>query len=179
MRIFLLTAAASLATVCAIAQDTEAQPALAEAPACSSEIFHQFDFWIGEWEVFAQSGAKAGENIIAAEEYDCLLVERWTSANGTTGQSYNFVDLSTNKWRQVWVSNWGTIDYSGGLNEDGAMVLKGEIAYPNGTTAPFTGTWTLNEDGSVTQHFQQLNAETNEWADWFIGTYKKKAIAAE
>ena len=173
MRTLILTAAAALAASCATAQDAGSQPTQAKAAPCSSEIFHQFDFWIGEWEVFAQNGAKAGENNISSEEYGCLLVERWTSANGTTGQSYNFVDLATNKWRQVWVSNWGTIDYSGGLNEDGAMVLEGEIAYPNGTTAPFTGTWTLNEDGSVTQLFRQLSAETNEWADWFIGTYKK------
>jgi hypothetical protein len=31
-----------------------------------------------------------------------------------------------------------------------------------------------NEDGTVTQHFQQHNAETGEWSDWFIGIYTKK-----
>ena len=174
MRRILLTAAASLAASCATAQDAETQPVPAAVAPCSAEIFRHFDFWIGEWEVFTPDGAKAGENIIAPEEYGCLLVERWTSANGATGQSYNFVDLADNKWRQVWVSSWGTIDYAGGLNEDGAMVLEGKIAYPNGNTAPFSGTWSLNDDGTVTQHFRQLNAETEEWDDWFIGTYKKK-----
>lgn len=177
MKITLLTAASLLSASCATAQKAPAPQAQAAAPPCSTEIFHQFDFWIGEWEVFGPNGAMAGENVISVEENGCLLVERWTSAGGGTGQSYNFVDLATNKWRQVWVSNWGTIDYSGGLNEDSAMVLKGEIAYPNGTTAPFTGTWTLNEDASVTQHFRQLNAETKKWDDWFIGTYKKKTGA--
>ena len=177
MRKFFLAAAAVAAMLTAgtgaQAQETETPPP------CSDEIFRAFDFWIGHWEVFAQNGQKAGENIITAEEYGCLLVERWTNVQGVTGQSYNFVDLATNKWRQVWVSAGATIDYSGGLNEDGAMALKGEIAYPNGTKAPFTGIWTLNEDGSVTQHFQQYNAETEEWADWFIGTYKKKPADEE
>jgi hypothetical protein len=150
--------------------DTAAKP----PPPCSSDLFHQFDFWIGEWEVFGPAGKKAGDNVISVEEYGCLLVERWTNTGGGTGQSYNFVDLATNKWRQVWVSKGATIDYSGGLNEDGAMHLVGEIAYPNGNKADFMGTWTLNEDGTVTQYFQQYDSEKEVWNDWFTGTYKKK-----
>ena len=179
MRKIFLIAAATGAALVAFAPGAQAQETQSPPPPCSDEVFHQFDFWIGHWEVFAQNGQKAGENIITAEEYGCLLVERWTNVQGTTGQSYNFVDLATNKWRQVWVSAGATIDYTGGLNEDGAMALKGEIAYSNGTTAPFTGVWTPNEDGTVTQHFQQYNAETEEWADWFIGAYKKKSADAE
>ena len=145
---------------------------------CASDLFRQFDFWAGAWEVFTPDGQKAGENVITIEEGGCLLVERWTSASGTTGQSYNYVDLATGQWRQIWVSAGATIDYSGGLDENGAMVLKGEIAYPNGTTAPFTGVWTPQNDGSVRQHFQQYNAEADEWADWFIGIYRKKTDSA-
>ena len=77
------------------------------------------------------------------------------------------------KWRQVWVSGAATIDYAGGLDDDGAMALEGEIAYRNGTTAPFRGVWTLQDDGSVRQHFTQYDAETKQWNDWFIGIYKK------
>lgn len=142
-------------------------------PPCSSEVFRQFDFWAGEWEVFTPDGQKAGDNVITIEENGCLLLERWTSVQGGTGQSYNYVDLATNEWRQVWVSAGATIDYSGGLDENGAMSLKGKIAYPNGTTMPFTGVWTLQEDESVRQHFQQYNAEADEWMDWFIGIYRK------
>lgn len=145
-----------------------------QTPPCSKDVFRQFDFWAGAWEVFTPNGQKAGENVITIEENGCLLVERWTGASGTTGQSYNYVDLAANRWRQIWVSAGATIDYAGGLTEDGAMALKGEIAYPNGTTAPFSGVWTPQEDGSVRQHFQQYNAETDEWADWFIGIYRKK-----
>ena len=145
-----------------------------QTPPCAAEIFRQFDFWAGAWQVFTPDGQKAGENVITIEENGCLLVERWTSASGATGQSYNYVDLAANQWRQIWVSAGATIDYAGGLNEDGAMVLKGEIAYPNGASAPFTGVWSLEEDGAVRQHFQQYNAETEEWADWFIGIYRKR-----
>ncbi|MEO1136928.1 MAG: hypothetical protein AAFW68_10040, partial [Pseudomonadota bacterium] len=54
---------------------------------CDALEYRAFDFWIGEWEVFNQDGSKAGENSIRREEYGCLLVERWTGASGSTGQS--------------------------------------------------------------------------------------------
>ena len=171
-----MIAAAALWASAAMAQDEPQGGAPgAQTPPCSSERFRAFDFWVGEWDVFTPDGQKAGENVITIEENGCLLLERWTSAQGGTGQSYNYVDLATGKWRQVWVSAGAVIDYEGGLDEDGAMALEGEIAYPNGTTAPFTGVWTLQDDGSVRQHFRQYNAETDEWADWFIGIYRKKA----
>ncbi len=52
------------------------------------------------------------------------------------------------------------------------MKLEGTITYLfNGTIFPFTGEWTPNEDGSVTQHFEQYNPDTEDWAVWFTGRY--------
>lgn len=164
------TAAFSIAAL-AISSGAIAQP---DAPSCSDDIYRAFDFWLGDWEVFDINGNKAGDNRISSRENGCLLLEEWTSAQGDTGQSYNYYDPGMKKWRQIWVSVHGTIDYAGGLNENGAMVLEGEIASRAGVTAPFKGTWALQEDGSVRQHFEQYNAEKDEWADWFIGTYRKK-----
>ncbi len=149
-----------------------AQPAEAPAP-CQDDIYRAFDFWIGEWDV-SSGGKPAGENIISVREGGCLLLEEWTSADGTTGQSYNFYDPGAGKWRQLWVSGGSVIDYAGGLDANGAMVLEGTIAYRNGATAPFKGAWTLQEDGAVIQHFQQYDAESESWRDWFIGRYTKK-----
>lgn len=142
---------------------------------CDAAEYRAFDFWLGEWEVFDTQGNRAGANTISLEEYGCLLLEKWTNIQGGTGQSYNFYDPGLKKFRQVWVSRGATIDYAGGLNDDGAMFLEGEIHYHNGTNAPFRGTWTPLDDGSVKQHFQQYDDESEEWADWFVGIYKKKA----
>ncbi len=178
MKNLFLTAAVVFVASCANALAVQNTDAAAKTPPpCSSDLFRQFDFWVGEWEVFGPDGKKAGDNVISVEEYGCLLVEHWTNTGGGTGQSYNFVDLATNKWRQVWVSKGAVIDYSGGLNDDGAMQLVGEIAYPTGMSAPFRGTWTLNEDGTVTQYFQQYDSKKETWNDWFTGTYKKKGAS--
>ena len=142
-------------------------------PSCDGDVYDDFDFWLGEWEVTTPDGQVAGTNSITKAEDGCLLIERWTAAQGSTGQSYNFYDTGLDKWRQVWVARGATIDYAGKLTEDGEMRLEGKIAYRNGTTAPFRGSWTPEADGSVTQHFQQYNSETESWDDWFTGIYRR------
>lgn len=166
----ILGAAAAMAAMTGAAFAQQSKP-------CTDPVFDDFDFWVGEWDVYGADGTLAGTNSITKEEYGCLLVERWKSAGGITGQSYNFVDLATGQWRQVWVSAGATIDYSGGLNDKGAMVLEGVIGYPAGQAgsgAQFRGTWTPNANGTVTQHFQQYDPAKDEWTDWFVGTYKRR-----
>jgi hypothetical protein len=179
MRIVPIIAAIAL-TACATTPQAEAQSAAAppaKAP-CSDAVFDDFDFWLGEWDVYGANGKLAGTNSIRKEEYGCLLTEHWVNTGGQTGQSYNFVDLATGKWRQVWVSAGATIDYSGGLNDKGQMVLEGTIGYgagQPGNGAKFRGTWTPNPDGAVTQYFQQYDEAKAAWTDWFTGTYKRRA----
>lgn len=147
---------------------------------CDDDVYHQFDFWIGEWDVYDQKGNLAGTNSIQTAEQGCLLIEHWTNTAGGTGQSYNFYDPGTGEWRQVWVNAGGVIDYSGGLTKTGSMLLKGEIRNRGASdVAPFTGKWTLNSDGSVTQHFQQQDPDTGEWSDWFVGRYVRQADGAD
>ncbi|MEQ8556965.1 MAG: hypothetical protein RIB03_01510 [Henriciella sp.] len=141
---------------------------------CDSPPYHAFDFWLGEWTVTDPAEELAGTNSITKEEDGCLIVERWSGASGSTGQSYNYYDPGDGKWHQLWVSPGAVIDYKGGINQRGHMMLEGEIKYRGGDTHPFRGSWVPNEDGSVTQHFEQFNAESEEWDDWFIGTYRKE-----
>ena len=153
--------------------------ALAQAPApppgCTAPAYRDFDFWLGEWVVTTVDGAKAGENSITSEEGGCLIVERWTSTSGGSGQSYNFYDPGSMQWRQVWVSAGSVIDYAGGLNERGEMVLRGQIRCRDGRSAPFTGVWSKQADGAIRQHFKEFDLPTQTWKDWFVGDYRRKA----
>src|ERR1700754_4891452 len=81
-----------------------------QAPArpCSSDtIYRQFDFWIGEWEVYGPKG-KAGTSNIERILDSCVILENWTSARlGYTGKSFNTYNSSTKQWQQTWVDNAG------------------------------------------------------------------------
>lgn len=152
-------------------------PALAQHQAppnpCETEPeFSQFDFWLGDWNVYQGDGTLAGVNRITKTDNGCLIRENWRSAAGSTGFSMNFSDVGGASWRQIWVSQGAQIDYSGGLDEAGVMRLEGLIRYPaTGVSAPFRGAWTLRDDDTVLQEFQQQDPETGEWTIWFIGRY--------
>ena len=145
------------------------------AAPCDSATHRQFDFWIGQWNVQTPDGQPAGQNRIVREEGLCLIVERWQSVQGGTGQSYNFVEPDTGKWRQLWVSQGVIIDITGGLTETGSMRLEGSIHYhANGRKTAFTGEWTPNENGTVTQTFTEFDETTDTWKPWFTGIYSRK-----
>jgi len=144
-------------------------------PCAHQQGFRDFDFWIGEWDVHLANGTPAGSNIIKEVERGCALTEHWTSANGGTGMSINYLDKASNEWVQVWNAEGGSqIIVRGGLTDDG-MALAGYIHYVgNGTTAPFRGLWTPLPDGRVRQYFEQSNDDGKTWVPWFEGFYTRK-----
>jgi hypothetical protein len=164
----------ALAAVALATPMSPARSAAQTAPSAPCEAggpHADFDFWVGEWDVFTPDGRQAGTNRIEKSERGCLLVEHWTSAEGDTGTSINFYDPARARWRQVWVSfNGGVIEIQGGLRE-GSMVLGGVLANPDGRTQPFRGSWTPNEDGSVRQHFEISENGGRTWTTWFDGRY--------
>ena len=153
-----------------LAQGTTAPP-----PACETDPrYAEFDFWLGTWDVYSV-GNKVGVNTITREESGCLVLEKWVDVNGGTGQSYNYFNPDTEQWRQVWVSSFMAIDYVGGLTDDGAMELTGEVTYfHNAQSAKFFGRWTPRDDGTVEQHFEHYDSEKGEMVPIFTAIYQRQ-----
>ncbi len=152
-------------------------------PVCkTTEGFADFDFWVGEWDVYSNDEARnlLGHNSITKHYGDCLIMERWQGTAGGAGTSMNYFNSVTSEWRQVWVANGYSIDYTGGLDDDGAMVLTGHIYnYRQAAKTPFRGIWTPKPDGSVVQHFDIYNVADEEWNVWFEGLYVRSEKAAD
>lgn len=150
-------------------------------PCEAVESFHDFDFWIGEWDVETAAGQHAGVNRISRRERGCVLLEEWTSSNGGTGMSLNYYDPGTDLWKQTWLNGGAyLIEIEGGLNEAGQMALSGRIVYYGpGTESAFRGTWTPLDDGRVRQYFEQYDDEGETWAPWFDGYYVRKSGTSE
>ena len=160
-----------------MSQDQDAAPP-APKPFCESNPgFADFDFWVGEWNVYSNDEARQfqGTNSITKHYNNCLLKEQWQGAQGGGGFSINYFNPVKDEWRQVWVANGYSIDYSGGLNDAGQMVLSGHIyGYSRGATTPFRGIWTPRQDGSVIQHFDIYDEASESWTVWFEGLYVRK-----
>lgn len=144
-------------------------PALADKPApCSAPEHHQFDFWIGHWEVFLPNGNKAGENRIEAIEGGCALLEQWTGARGPTGKSLNIYDALRRVWHQTWV------DSTGGLLVLEGQWLEGRMVLSSSAQPVQRITWSPQSDGSVRQVWESSKDGGKTWSTAFDGKYVRK-----
>jgi hypothetical protein len=100
------------------------------APCNSDPVYRQFDFWIGEWEVFGIKGQKAGDSKIELILDSCIILENWKSASlfrgkYYSGKSFNRYNRATSQWQQIWVDNMGgSTDYSQGHFENNKMIFQ-------------------------------------------------------
>ena len=145
----------------------------AHSPACTSAQHHQFDFWIGDWEVTLPNGKHAGTNKIEPILTGCVLRESWSGARGMHGTSYNIYDASDRHWHQTWVDDGGNRLELNGAFEDGKMVLTGEKKDTSGTTIQRI-TWTPSGTGEVRQLWESSTDGGKTWAVQFDGRYRKK-----
>jgi hypothetical protein len=141
--------------------------------ACADPAYRQFDFWLGDWQVFRPDGALAGTNRIAREYGGCVLHERYTSPKGYTGESLNTYDAGRKRWHQTWVDNEGLLLLLEGQFSGKSMVLEGAVRGTDGATVKHRVTWTPNQDGTVRQHWESADAKGN-WKTVFDGLYRRK-----
>lgn len=134
----------------------------------------QFDFWVGEWEVFGPKGKKQGDSRIESISGGWGLLENWTGGGGYTGKSLNTWLPVKKQWRQSWVGTGDALELTGGLNDKGEMVLAGRSVGSDGKETIERITWTPNTDGTVRQHWQQSTDGGATWTTAFDGLYKKK-----
>ena len=168
-------AAALVAVVATLASGLTAAQSLAAPPAkpCLSGEHHQFDFWVGNWDVFATSGKKVGENRIELIADGCALLEQWTGNGGVTGKSLNIYDPVDHRWHQTWVDNSGTLLMLAGGLADRSMVMSmtGPSATDPTKTVQQRITWTPSDDGAVRQLWELSSDAGRTWTVLFDGRY--------
>ena len=165
----LLAIAATLAATCTLAQTPPTPPKRPDP--CAAPETHQFDFWLGEWNVFTPDGKQAGTNVIAPL-YGCVLHESWKGRGGFEGQSFNRYDAARGVWHQTWIDNSGTVLVIEGTFTDGVMKM-GDAGQP-GKKEPNKLNeiaWSANADGSVRQHWRTSEDGGKTWSTAFDGRY--------
>ncbi|MEM7482066.1 MAG: tetratricopeptide repeat protein [Acidobacteriota bacterium] len=150
------------------------QAVLTRLTPCSEDEFHQFDFWLGEWDVVnQQSGATGAINRISAVHGGCALHEQYE--NGAyVGSSLNGYDATTGRWYQFWSDNQGTVLRLMGEWDGKSMVMQSAPA-PDPQASPLNRiSWTPNQDGTVRQHWETSTDDGKTWTTAFDGLYTKK-----
>ncbi len=150
-----------------MAQETKPCP-------CCSEEYNQFDYWIGNWEVYDTSGTKVGTNNIEKLMDGCIVKENWTSTGKHRGTSYNFYNRTDKSWNQIWVDNQGTVlDLKGELVNKVMTLKSAQTKDQEGNVIYHQITWKLQKDGSVIQIWDVIDAQGNVKSNLFTGIYRK------
>jgi hypothetical protein len=134
---------------------------------CAASEFHQFDFWLGDWDSF-EVGSSAKDAHIRVDRIleGCVLREDYQGANGHQGQSFSIYDASRNRWHQTWVTNRGELLEIEGKFQSGEMVLSGSDFTPAGEKREVRGVWKPVEGGVRETAVTSLDGG-NTWKPWF------------
>jgi tetratricopeptide (TPR) repeat protein len=133
----------------------------------------QFDFWVGDWDVFNLAGQKVGTNLIQMFASGCGVMENWTDTVGGSGKSINYYDAGTQKWYQHWIgSGGGALRYAGNFKEN-AMYFEGETV-TNGTKTLNKLTFFKMDENTVRQLAESSTDEGKTWTVNYDFKYVRK-----
>ncbi len=141
---------------------------------CQAAEFHQFDFWIGDWEVRNPDGSKAGSNRIEPILGGCALQENWTGAGGGSGKSFNMYDRRRKVWHQTSIDAQGNMLQLDGSFADKRMTLTGESPDSSGGTVLNRIIWEQTAPGRVHQLWESSRDGGKTWTVAFDGRYIKR-----
>jgi hypothetical protein len=130
----------------------------------------QFDFWLGEWEMYDySSGSKGnliGKNTITLLCNDYVIHEHAEMIDRTIGYAHLIYNQQDKKWHQMWVDNGGNVAwFSGGL-QNGKMILSGiRPGSKPGLTAIDHVAWSVLDPNNIRQLWQ-ISEDSGE--SWFV-----------
>jgi hypothetical protein len=152
----------------------------AQSP-CSGGVYRQFDFWLGDWEVYALNGQKAGDSRISLILDSCVVLEEWTSASINrgvryAGKSFNTYKRSTQQWQQTWVDNvGGSTEYLQGSLQDNKMVFQTmPFRFSKDTLAVRRLSFYNLGPDTVRQHAEISKNDMKTWVTEYDLQYRRK-----
>src|SRR5260370_27716311 len=73
---------------------------------CSAPEYHEFDFWLGDWDSFDFGTSKKNARVrVNRILHGCVIHEDYQSVGGHKGESFSIYDASRKVWHQSWVTN--------------------------------------------------------------------------
>ena len=145
---------------------------LAAAAACDTPEHRQFDFWIGDWDVYDAGDAKPSMRIQVEKILDgCALRETYKDVNGMLGESINVYDASRKLWHQTWATSRGQVLYLDGKLENGRMGFTATEQTPQGTVL-WRAVW-IPQGGEVRETAETSSDGGKTWKQRFDIVFRK------
>jgi tetratricopeptide (TPR) repeat protein len=146
-------------------------------PCMNMEGYRQFDFWLGEWDVFSGT-QKVGYNNVKTLQQGCVVEENWEAAGGRgTGQSFNFYNPVTHRWHQSYMGSGGDNWMMDGEYREGALRYEGHI-YTPGSDVLVHMTFFNLEPGKVRQFAETSSDGGKTWTTTWDAIYVRRKTDA-
>ena len=144
---------------------------------CSAPAYREFDFWLGEWDVFEEGGStREARATVARVQNGCGLREQYEGTDGSSGESLSMYDPATAEWQQTWLSSHGQIVVIHGTLQGEAMILSG-TDHGSGARRLVRGVWKPESMG-VRETAERSSDDGKTWTPWFDLSFRKRSPLA-
>ncbi len=152
----------------------------AKIDSCTAPEYRQFDFWIGDWDVFDVGNPTT---MVARVRVDhildgCVLREDYQGADGLKGQSFSLYDASRKVWHQNWVTNGGRLLVIEGEMQAGEIVLSGVDRTASGKERQVRGTWQPVSGGAREIAVTSIDGGKT-WSPWFDLVFRPRVTSSD
>jgi hypothetical protein len=135
---------------------------------CAAPEYHQFDFWVGDWDAFDMDKPNV---VVAHNRVDrilggCVLREDYRGTSGSEGQSFTIYDATRKVWHQTWVTDRGSLLVIEGTFQAGQMIMNGTDRTADGKERRVRGVWKVEKDGVRETAVTSLDGGKT-WQPWF------------
>jgi hypothetical protein len=152
-----------------------------KTPCTTDPVYRQFDFWIGQWDVYAKNRKKAGDSKIDLILDSCIILENWKSASASqgvyyAGQSFNTYNSTTKQWQQTWVDNvGGTTEFLEGHFENNKMIFLTKPFQLSKDTIAIRRLTFYNLDVNKVRQFAEITKDNGAtWSTEYDLEYRRK-----
>jgi hypothetical protein len=150
-----------------------------EKSPCADPAYRQFNFWIGDWDVFEVERP----NVVVARARiesilnGCVLHEVYEGLDGHKGESFSIYDVTRNTWHQSWVNDTGYLLTIEGHLQGKSMILEGVDHVPNDKLRQVRGEWRPDEQGA--HEVAWRSTDGGAWVTWFDLSFRPHASSSK
>lgn len=152
---------------------TGALAPLSAVAACTAPVYHQFDFWVGNWRVTDAHGKLLGHDLVRKRLGGCVIEETYRDANDpSVGIGFTGYDSGRHMWHQDFMDDGGFVLVLDGSLQGGRMVLLA-TDYPRGKARLNRGVW--SKRGNAVEELWSTSTDGGRtWRVKFDGWFRRE-----
>jgi len=149
-------------------------PLFTQAQSEKNGNVHEFDFWLGEWDLYWNDSLK-GTNTITKEHNGLVIHEVFSdSKTGFKGESWSVYVAKDKKWKQTWVDDSGSYIHLEGMYTKTGMVLFSDDV-KKGKRVKYCMRFTNIKDNSFDWEWSSMTEGEKDWKILWAIQYKRKS----